>query len=171
MISVIGATITHIYYTAQTESDKDTTFQRWPQTVAAQVTQSLNIVTACIPYLRPFYESLQSGMLGTDDLRRRKVSDPGSYMHSSWSGGSKSKNTIRFDRSGKDAEAYGHTAVALSTLSPNSKRNMETESQSSQAHIIAKTQTYSIQSEKRQGASPTNGDDIDFAGRNDQGIV
>lgn len=35
------------------------------------VTQSLSNVTACIPHLKPFYESLESGMIRSDDMRRR----------------------------------------------------------------------------------------------------
>jgi hypothetical protein len=35
------------------------------------VTQSLSTVTACIPRLKPFYESLESGMIRSDDMRRR----------------------------------------------------------------------------------------------------
>lgn len=40
------------------------------------VTQSLSNVTACIPHLKPFYESLESGMIRSDDMRRRGGDTP-----------------------------------------------------------------------------------------------
>lgn len=52
---------------------EDPTFDAWPVVLANQVVQNLGIVTACIPYLKPFFESLGSGMIRTDDLRRRGV--------------------------------------------------------------------------------------------------
>ena len=38
-----------------------------------QLVQNLGIITACVPYIKPFLESLESGMIRTDDLRRRGV--------------------------------------------------------------------------------------------------
>ena len=40
----------------------------------AQITQCISIVTSCVPYLRPFLESLSVGLVLTDDLQRRAES-------------------------------------------------------------------------------------------------
>lgn len=49
--------------------------------LATQATACCGIVTACIPYLKPFLDSLSHGMLRSDDLRRRRgfSTMPGGY--------------------------------------------------------------------------------------------
>ena len=45
-----------------------------PTALCAEIAQNFGIITACIPYLKPFFDSLQSGMIRTDDLSRRGLS-------------------------------------------------------------------------------------------------
>ena len=49
----------------------------WPIIIVTQFIQDLSIVATCVPYLKPFFVSLQSGMIRNDDLRRR--GQEGSY--------------------------------------------------------------------------------------------
>lgn len=37
-------------------------------TFCAQVSQNLSIITACVPCLKPFLESLKPGMIGYDNI-------------------------------------------------------------------------------------------------------
>ena len=37
-----------------------------------QLVQSFSIIFACIPYLKPFFASLESGLIRSDDTRRRE---------------------------------------------------------------------------------------------------
>ena len=46
-------------------------FLSWPFAVTTSLAQSLGVISACVPYLRPFLASLDSGMIGNDDMRRR----------------------------------------------------------------------------------------------------
>jgi hypothetical protein len=39
--------------------------------MSAQVLQCVTIISACVPYLRPFLEAFPSGMLQSDEIRRR----------------------------------------------------------------------------------------------------
>ncbi|TAQ86144.1 hypothetical protein B7494_g5541 [Chlorociboria aeruginascens] len=142
-ILVIGAVITHLYFQWRLKSSDDTTSQKWPQIVASQTIQSMNVVTACIPYLKPFYESLQSGMLGNDDLRRRQGSLHDTHLYSGGSGFS-GKAGVFHSRSKQTSDKYGNTSIALSNLSTAPKRN-SAESQSSQSNIIKKTQTFTVE--------------------------
>ncbi|KAL9113473.1 MAG: hypothetical protein Q9227_002514 [Pyrenula ochraceoflavens] len=155
-ISEIGATVAHIYFTTRVSTPIliGAAFRGWPQTVTAQVVQSLNIVTVCIPYLRPFYESLQSGMLGADDLRRRKVSDTHGHGHGhgygygygygsnhSSSRKNATNNTSSSDRTRKGSEPLGNRAVVELSNMGRKKDRAETGSQSSQTNMITKTQS------------------------------
>jgi hypothetical protein len=38
-----------------------------------QVVQNLCVIACSVPYLKPFYKGLQSGMIRSDDLRRGHV--------------------------------------------------------------------------------------------------
>lgn len=69
--SVIVSTIIDITYLRQELSARDTTFDAWAAVLCADITQNISIITACVPYLKPFFTSLQSGMIRADDLKRR----------------------------------------------------------------------------------------------------
>jgi hypothetical protein len=43
----------------------------WKWTLITQIIECITIVTSCIPYLRPVFEAAQTGMYGTDEIRRR----------------------------------------------------------------------------------------------------
>lgn len=57
----------------------DPTFDLWPSWVCIQLVQALAIITTCIPYLKPFMDSLESGGYRADDQRRRGTNGYGSY--------------------------------------------------------------------------------------------
>ena len=46
-------------------------FLTWEVVLSTEIVQCLGVIAACVPYLKPFLESLESGMIGNDDLRRR----------------------------------------------------------------------------------------------------
>ena len=68
-LTIIIAVIAQLVYFNSAISSKDVTYQLWSEIVCTQVTQSLGIITACVPYLRPFLQNLQSGMVRRDDFR------------------------------------------------------------------------------------------------------
>lgn len=43
------------------------TFEFWPPVIIRQVVQCLSIATACIPYLKPFLDNLESGQMRAGD--------------------------------------------------------------------------------------------------------
>lgn len=62
----------------------------WQLAIAMQVQQCLNILTICIPNLKPFLDSLESGQLRGDDMRRQGKSSSGgngSYQYRYRGGG------------------------------------------------------------------------------------
>ncbi|KAI1778519.1 hypothetical protein F4818DRAFT_438679 [Hypoxylon cercidicola] len=50
---------------------QDLTFTYWLLAVSMSLVQSLGIMTACTPYLKSFLDSLESGLIRSDDIRRR----------------------------------------------------------------------------------------------------
>ena len=71
--SVIAAIITQITYLVRTSHANDPTLAIWPISLCTQIIQCLSIVTTCIVYLRPFLDSLQTGFIQVDDLRRKRL--------------------------------------------------------------------------------------------------
>ena len=73
----MAATLSQLIYLHKASHSEDSTFDRWPALLCAQISQCLGIVSACIVYLRPFLGSLESGFLRVDDERRRGTSSHG----------------------------------------------------------------------------------------------
>lgn len=55
----------------------DFSFSTWQAAISIQLVQCLAIVTVCIPNLKPFLDSLESGQIRVDDLRRQGKSSTG----------------------------------------------------------------------------------------------
>lgn len=73
--SVVPAAITRIVYLAKVSDAGDMTLEAWPAALCALIVESLSIIVACIPYLKPFLDSLESGMMNNDKLRREGMTD------------------------------------------------------------------------------------------------
>ncbi|CAD6583794.1 MAG: hypothetical protein ASARMPRED_001505 [Alectoria sarmentosa] len=71
--SVIAAIIPQITYLDRTSHTPDPTHSTWPVIICTQIIQCLSIVTACVVYLKPFLDSIQTGFIQVDDLRRRQL--------------------------------------------------------------------------------------------------
>ncbi|KAL8935476.1 MAG: hypothetical protein Q9216_005404 [Gyalolechia sp. 2 TL-2023] len=67
---VVGVVTQLVYFNNATRSD-DIPLNLWSEIICCQVVESLSIITACMPYLKPFFDSLETGMIRNDDLRRR----------------------------------------------------------------------------------------------------
>ena len=67
MIAALVAQLIVIY----DQSRSGEPFLSWIFILSTSVAQCLAIITACVPYLKRFMQSLNSGMIGNDDLRRR----------------------------------------------------------------------------------------------------
>ncbi|KAF5139349.1 hypothetical protein E5D57_003144 [Metarhizium anisopliae] len=66
-ILVTPAIIAHMVVFHGLYDESDATFNMFLPTILTQVVQCLSIVTACVPYLKPFLDSFQSGaMLAVD---------------------------------------------------------------------------------------------------------
>lgn len=68
--SVIGATIAVLIFSSQAAATDDPTFDLWQAVICAQAVQALSITAACTLYLRPFFDSLETGLIRSDYLQR-----------------------------------------------------------------------------------------------------
>ncbi|KHO00279.1 uncharacterized protein MAM_02202 [Metarhizium album ARSEF 1941] len=105
-IFVTPALLFQIIYSEKSLSTADPSFDLWEWSVIMSVVQCLSILTICIPNLKPFLDSLHSGQMRVDDLRRRGKSGS-SYQRS----GDKSKQTSGSNASGGRSNGGQDTAV------------------------------------------------------------
>ncbi|KAI1646301.1 uncharacterized protein F4817DRAFT_341178 [Daldinia loculata] len=80
---VIIATIIQIIYIQHLVIDGYFIHNVWQVVIWNEVVQTASIMTACIPFLKPFLLSLESGFLRADDMNRRTAVGIGSENISS----------------------------------------------------------------------------------------
>ncbi|OAQ97749.1 hypothetical protein LLEC1_00413 [Akanthomyces lecanii] len=99
---IIPAAVCHIVYilkASQVYKSTNDTFEFWPPVIIRQVVQCLSIATACIPYLKPFLDNLESGQMRAGDALL--------YIKS---GSGNSANKSSRSRHRKKTGANSHTA-------------------------------------------------------------
>ncbi|KAL9118548.1 MAG: hypothetical protein Q9187_004904 [Circinaria calcarea] len=163
-IVVIAAVAAQLAFFNRATSSNDPTFTIWPMVICAQLVQSLSIVTACIPYLKPFLQSLESGMIRSDDLRRRGMNGTPQYgtAHSQ-----RSVDHTQSKSSSKPARILQEKSLELNQISrgyvpPFKGQNSTTvttagkdghewdaDSQTSQSKIIKQTTTWQVDTESQ----------------------
>lgn len=162
--SVVPAIACQIYYSNMSLNSTDPTFVMWQAVVAMQIVQCLSIVTACVPYLKPFMVSLESGQMRADDLRRRGKTGVSGYggSGSNRSGGNNGtpvQNPVDAMASAGSYQSKLHELVEL----PKAKRssvtvtssmkepstNWDGQSHTSQTVLIQQTRTWDVDVEVR----------------------
>ena len=143
--SVIAAIMCELVFRNRIAGSEDRTFAAWPAVVCSQFVQALSIITACIPYLKPFFASLESGMIRTDDTRRLGARSIWSYGYRRTKDPNEgSSGTIltsigsRRFKTWADVPSYGEASnSAVSTdVHRHDTRVSQAESQTSQSRII-----------------------------------
>ena len=76
------AAVVQVILTIQLAPSTNPTFDSTSLALTTTVVQTISIVTACFPYLKPFIESLESGMIRSDDLYRRQGGRQSTYNRS-----------------------------------------------------------------------------------------
>ncbi|KAK2616280.1 hypothetical protein QQS21_000714 [Conoideocrella luteorostrata] len=71
-VLILPAVVCHIYYFNLSVSSPDQTFELWPPTIIIQVIQCMSILTTCVPNLKPFLDSVESGQMHAGDLRQTR---------------------------------------------------------------------------------------------------
>ena len=89
--SVIAATVCQLIFANRYSRSADPFFDGWRLSVCTQTVLAAGIVTACVPQFKRLLDLLESWMLRSDDLRRRRQS--GSYGYT----GAQSKDPNNHD--------------------------------------------------------------------------
>jgi len=101
-IMVIFAIIAQLVFLDRAYSSQDFTLQIWPYVLCTESVQTLSLITACIPYLKPFLDSLQAGALRTDSAKTREY---GSTFGQSSMGKSTRRNYLELNERQGDSSA------------------------------------------------------------------
>lgn len=67
---VIIAAICQLVYSRHIYNSTNPTSDIWKAALCGQVVQNLSVVTSCVPYLKPFYLGLESGLMQSNDPLR-----------------------------------------------------------------------------------------------------
>ncbi|SCV36049.1 related to integral membrane protein [Fusarium fujikuroi] len=78
-IFVTPAIAAQIHYSNKAFDSADHSFSIWPASITIQLVQCLAILTVCLPNFKPFLDSLESGQIRVDDLRRQGKSSSNGY--------------------------------------------------------------------------------------------
>ncbi|KAF4463710.1 hypothetical protein FALBO_9475 [Fusarium albosuccineum] len=89
---IIPPIICHMHFYKRAIESDNPMFDMWKPTVIVQIIQCMSVMATCIPYLKPFLDSLESGQMIAGDLRG--ASSKGSNSRSR-SGGYASGHTSR----------------------------------------------------------------------------
>ena len=172
---VVSAAIVRIVYLTKISNTGDLTLEAWPTALCALIEESLSVIAACIPYLKPFLDSLESGMMNNDKLRREGLTELYGHNKSRATCSQEAKETSRqnaranledylelgsvtHDNDKDDGVYTGHGVLPRSIdVYPEShdlglKRNHEwdSESQTSQTKFIRKTTTLTMSNTPRE---------------------
>ncbi|KAI1088572.1 hypothetical protein F5B19DRAFT_505555 [Rostrohypoxylon terebratum] len=130
----------------------DATYSYWSFVLSMALAQNLGVMTASVPYLKPFLDSLESGLIRSDDMRRRAKSAKSTtgsgqkHTDSSFSSNpprSASRDVtahelqdLRYDNSG--------ATVSISAGRARTSADWESASHSSEAKLIKQVKTWGI---------------------------
>lgn len=152
-IFVAAAIIPELIFIERAGQSDDRTFASWPAVVCSLFVQCLSIVFACVPFLKPFFGALESGMIRMDDTRRREGrSTRGGYYfnknvakQSNSSKGSSGKQSIGSRVHPLKNWTHGATHSASAERGPEDVDDHH--SQRSDSRIIHATTTFEVRSE------------------------
>lgn len=92
----------HIYFYKRALDSKHPIFDMWQPTIIIQVIQCMSVMATCIPYLKPFMDSLQSGQMNASEITGTRTA--GSYGRS------------RSGYTSQGSGLRGNTAIGLTSV-------------------------------------------------------
>jgi hypothetical protein len=162
-VFVMGAIATELVFRIRESNSHpaDRTIGAWPAVVCELTVQALSIIFACVPYLKPFFGALESGMIRMDDTRRREGrttrGGQGYYFNKTGGMGSSGASSGSGKRSGKHSARSSTlhplqnwtnvSAGAMRSASGGGVMGMDTdlESQRSDSRMIRTTPTFATE--------------------------
>lgn len=145
--SVIAASACKLAFWDSTHDFQRQGHDPWTVQICTQTVQCLSIVSACFLYLKPFLDSVESGFIRNDDIRRRGTDEY--YGHNT--GGSSTTRSAFSIRKHANTGSQSIGLVAMpdnqhtTTVTANDPLDQDTESQHSRSHIIKETRTFAVE--------------------------
>jgi hypothetical protein len=147
-------TIIQIVLLNQASASRNPTFDLWPFVTSTQAIQCISFVTACIPYLKPFLKSLESGLFRADDLHGFGTT----FMDSQSRGASSSKGLSSKGKTSLSTKIKSLPSLNLeldtlssaqlqytaSTATGGKHHGWHRLSQSSQSRMITETRSWTV---------------------------
>lgn len=170
--SVIAATVVQVYFLLnRTSGAYDLTYDPWIVVLLAEIVLTLSLVTACVPYLKPFMESLETGMIrasggatsrghgfGFGDRSTSGRSKQYGYATKLSNKPSKSQlSGVKMDSlgfAGEEGKQHGRVTATISA-DGRGRADSDEESQTSQSRIIRKTVGWSVTEEPQISSPPS----------------
>lgn len=119
----------------------------WTVILCTQIVQCLSIVSACFLYLKPFLDSVESGFIRSDDIRRRGTNEYFGHNTGDSSTTRSAFSTRKHNRTG--SQSIGLVGVSIphntTTVVANDSSDMDAESQHSRSQIIKETRTFAVE--------------------------
>ncbi|KAH7121472.1 hypothetical protein EDB81DRAFT_229582 [Dactylonectria macrodidyma] len=137
VISVFGSRIfvtpaiaVQIYYSNKAFASSDPSFSLWEAAITIQLVQCLAIFTVCVPNLKPFLDSLESGQIRIDDLRRQGKTSSNGYPtykagHSGYRSGQNSG--LGGSRSGQNSGSRSRSRQPDDSIISHSQRSQHSD--------------------------------------------
>ncbi|TVY16638.1 hypothetical protein LARI1_G003867, partial [Lachnellula arida] len=157
-VLTVAAVIFQMIATNQQINSSDATFDYSIVAISMSISGCLAIVTACIPYLKPFMDGLESGMIRSDDLHRRhgdvsasRVSKygHGSHYRSPHSLGVNSiHSTNQLELNSINKNGPSTTIASAKALPRQDEIEWDAESHNSRTQIIKQVKTWTVVSRK-----------------------
>ncbi|KAF6221246.1 hypothetical protein HO133_002101 [Letharia lupina] len=151
--TVIAASACKLVFWNNTQDLQKPGHNPWTVTLCTQIIQCLSIVSACFLYLKPFLDSVESGFIRSDDIRRRGTNEY--HRHhtttTTTTGGSSTTrsafSTRKHARTG--SQSFGLVGVPnprhITTVTANDPPDFDAQSQHSRTHIIKETRTFAVE--------------------------
>ena len=147
---VCVASVCKLVYWNRARHSNDLTFAVWPVTLCTQMIQCLSIASFCLLYLKPLFDTLDSGFIRSDELRRKGQRNPeGSFNLSSISSRKEGRVARKLDRLTQNGN-NDTTVTALGT-----EAGWDGGSQNSEAQIIRETRTWAIERDENGTRPPS----------------
>jgi hypothetical protein len=153
LISAIAAIAAQIVITAQRARTNDYTLNLWALSLCSQFVQCCIITTSCVPYLKPFFHSLQSGALGNEEVVRQTIHEQ--YDYDINHRDRKAENS-KDSKTTASNSTKSHPMIYLQNLrsklnGPSNEVNIsavgredDAKSQTSQSRMITETRTWDV---------------------------
>ena len=149
---VIVATIFRLFCLRPDSSSSDVTFSVVNSSIATQCVMSLSVITACIPCLKPFLDSFDSGMLGISfSFRSPHITNGNNYRMRTF--GNVKDSSLHSPSQENNFQTLGYSAAAVATHTERrqsrGQRSGSISSTKSDAMIIRRTDQWKVQYENK----------------------